>query len=87
MKVAGRRGYSKCNTDTTGGTDIYGIKYHIKSGDDITVKECFEYVVHDKNFIVDDGGLFTIEPMGELRLTDGNIHNCGHIINCGNIII
>lgn len=69
-----------------GGDTNNGIKYHLKSGDDITVKDCYEYFIA-LDFIVDSGARFTIENGGRLVIHSGVLKNDGLITNNGLINI
>ena len=77
-----------CISSTGGGAAADpGIKYHIKDGDDIIVKECYEYLV-DCGFFIDEGGMFTLENgaklinKNEIIVNNGVLKNCGLIKNC-----
>lgn len=73
------------NTDSTCADKGAGIKYHLKSGDDITVNECFQYFVYSK-FQIDLGATMTINEGGQLVVHDGILCNDGTLINDGEII-
>ena len=65
-----------------GGGNSTGIKYHLKSADNITVEDCFEYFIAC-DFILDAGAMFTIDQGGRLVVHDGPIINDGVITNNG----
>lgn len=67
---------------STGGSGSAGNKYHLKSGDNITVEECFQYYLYC-NFILDSGSSFTIDSGGQLVVDDGVITSDAIIINNG----
>jgi len=73
--------------DSTGGSGgpSTGIKYHLKSTDNITVPDCFEYLV-GCDFILDAGAIFTIDVGGRLTVHQ-TITNDGVIFNDGLIKI
>jgi len=62
-----------------------GIKWHLISGDDITVSQYFQYHVSHK-FQIDNNAKFTISNDAQLVVHDGEICNFGEIINNGEII-
>ena len=59
-----------------------GTKYHLKPTDNITVLDCFEYLICG-NFILDAGAQFTIDSGGRLAVIEGPILNDGTITNNG----
>ena len=59
-----------------------GIKYHLKNTDDISVLDCFEYLVCG-DFILDPGARFTVDAGGRLAVLEGPIFNDGVITNNG----
>ena len=71
---------------SSGGGANNGIKYHLKSTDDITVKDCYEYFIA-LDFILDNGARFTIENGGRLVIHSGVLKNDGIITNNGLIQI
>jgi hypothetical protein len=69
--------------DATGsGGPSTGTKYHLKDGDDITVLDCFEYLICG-TFILDTLAMFTIDAGGRLAVIEGPILNDGTITNNG----
>ena len=69
--------------DATGsGGPSTGTKYHLKDGDDISVIDCFEYLICG-TFILDTLARFTINAGGRLAVIDGPILNDGTITNNG----
>jgi len=72
------------SSTATGGTSN-GIKWHLISGDDITVSQYFQYHVSHK-FQIDNNAKFTISNDAQLVVHDGEICNFGEIINNGEII-
>lgn len=69
--------------DATGsGGPSTGTKYHLKSTDNITVLDCFEYLICG-NFILDSGAQMTIDAGGRLAVIEGPILNDGTITNNG----
>jgi len=69
--------------DATGsGGPSTGTKYHLKDTDDITVIDCFEYLICG-TFILDTLARFTIDAGGRLAVIDGPILNDGTITNNG----
>jgi len=70
--------------DSTGGSGgpSTGTKWHLKATDDITVDECYEYLICGE-FKLDDGALFTIEDGARLAVIEGPITNDGTITNNG----
>jgi hypothetical protein len=69
--------------DATGsGGPSTGTKYHLKDTDDITVIDCFEYLICG-TFILDPLSRFTIDAGGRLAVIDGPILNDGTITNNG----
>jgi len=73
--------------DSTGGSGgpSTGIKYHLKSTDNITVPDCFEYLV-GCDFILDAGAVITVDAGGRLTVHEA-ITNDGVIFNDGLIKI
>ena len=69
------------NSSGGGGTSN-GTKYHLKSSDNITVQDCFEYFIAC-DFILDSGAQFTIEDGGRFVGHEGIIRNDGIITNDG----
>ncbi len=69
-------------SSTGGGGNSNGIKYHLKSGDNITVQDCYEYFIAC-DFIIDSGALMTIESGGRLVVYSGMIKNDGLLSNDG----
>ena len=67
---------------TGGGGASTGVKYHLKDTDDITVLDCFEYLICG-TFILDTLARFTVDAGGRLAVIDGPILNDGTIINNG----
>jgi hypothetical protein len=59
-----------------------GTKYHLKDGDDITVLDCFEYLICG-TFILDTLARFTINTGARLAVIEGPILNDGVITNNG----
>ena len=59
-----------------------GTKYHLKDGDDITVLDCFEYLICG-TFILDALAKFTINVGARLAVIEGPILNDGTITNNG----
>ena len=69
--------------DATGsGGPSTGTKYHLKDGDDISVIDCFEYLICG-TFILDTLARFTVDTGGRLAVIDGPILNDGTITNNG----
>ena len=52
---------------STAGT---GIKYHLKDGDVVTVKECFQYNI-EGDFIMDENSIFVSDTGSQLVIEDG----------------
>jgi len=77
----------KLRIDSTGGSGgpSTGIKYHLKSTDNITVPDCFEYLV-GCDFILDAGAVITVDAGGRLTVHEA-ITNDGVIFNDGIIKI
>ncbi len=67
---------------STGGGTSNGIKYHLKSGDNVVVEDCFQYFLYC-NFILDTNSSITINDGGQLVVHDGTITNDSIIINNG----
>ena len=65
-----------------GGGPSTGTKYHLKDGDDITVLDCFEYLICG-TFILDTLARFTIDTSARLAVIEGPILNDGVITNNG----
>lgn len=65
-----------------GGGSNSGIKYHLKSGDNIVVEDFFQYYLYC-NFILDNGSVFTINSEGQLVVDNGMITNDAIIVNDG----
>jgi hypothetical protein len=65
-----------------GGGANNGIKYHLKSGDNIVVEDFFQYYLYC-NFILDNGSIFTINSEGQLVVDNGIITNDSIIVNDG----
>lgn len=65
-----------------GGGPSTGTKYHLKDGDDITVLDCFEYLICG-TFILDTLARFTIDAGARLAVIEGPILNDGVITNNG----
>ena len=55
---------------STGGASS-GIQYHLKDGDVVTVKECFQYLVYCTDFILDENSIFVSEVGSQLIIEDG----------------
>lgn len=72
-----------CDNTSPSGENL-GIKYHLKTGDDRSVANCFQYTLLN-NFIIDSGVIFTIDAGGQLSVHIGFIQNDGTIINNGQI--
>jgi hypothetical protein len=73
----------KVRIDASGsGGPSTGTKYHLKDGDDITVLDCFEYLICG-TFILDTLAMFTIDAGGRLAVIEGPILNDGTITNNG----
>ena len=68
--------------ESDAGSGNGSIKYHLKSGDNVVVENCYEYLLH-KKFILDSGSSITIQNGAELSLVNGTITNNGTIINFG----
>lgn len=70
--------------DSSGGSGgpSTGTKYHLKDGDDITVLDCFEYLICG-TFILDTLARFTIDTGARLAVIEGPILNDGVITNNG----
>lgn len=69
-------------SSTANGGASNGIKYHLKSTDNITVEDCFEYFIAC-DFILDFGSTFTIENGARFVSHQGLITNDGTITNDG----
>jgi len=59
-----------------------GTKWHLKSGDNINVLDCFEYLICG-NFVLDVGAQMVIDAGGRLAVIEGPILNDGTITNNG----
>ena len=71
---------------SSGGGANSGIKYHLKSGDNIVVEDCYEYFI-SLYFIVDSGASMSIDDGGRLVIFKGILKNDGLITNNGLIKI
>ena len=77
---------SSGNWTEPAGTGVsVGIKNHLKTGDDITVEDCFQYLSYSR-MTIDAGVTVTIDEGGEYGVHNGILKNDGLIINNGIII-
>lgn len=52
------------------GVGVDGIKYHLKDGDDITVLDCYQYVI-ECDLTMDEGSTMNVDEGGKLIIKEG----------------